>query len=150
MMKQFELEQGIMDCWHIVDDLKVLSEAVVEDDQMTMDKVSNITIGMEELYQLKFDKLFRTFEEFLKIYYALHREVESLRHEVTDLKSEQDEIEEANALAAQESLARIHSALEKEFNPENKSLDELFLEEEEAQSHAWDEDDRIEDEFGFN
>jgi ribosome-binding ATPase YchF (GTP1/OBG family) len=96
-MNQFDLEQGIMSCWHIVSDLNMLSEAAVEDDSMTMDRVSNITMGLEELYELKFDKLFRTFEDFLKVYYSLKKEVEELRREVKILRQEQEEIEEANA-----------------------------------------------------
>lgn len=67
MSKQFDLEQSIMDCWHVVDDLKVLTEAILDGPKpLTEDEITNITIGMEQLYQLKFDKCFRTFEDYLK------------------------------------------------------------------------------------
>ena len=153
MTDQFDLEQGIMTCWNVTSDLDVLFEELCENSYYTMDNASNFVLGLNTIYEAKFSKLFRTFEEFLKTHYALIKEVEELRLEVYDLKNEQEKIEEANALAAQESLVRAHAALEKEFNPESKSLSELFAEEEESQIHAWDEDDRIdfvEDEFGFN
>jgi len=68
MSIQFELEQQIMDCWHVVDDLKVVSESLVEDD-LDPEKAANILIGMENLYQLKFDRMFRTFEKLQKEHY---------------------------------------------------------------------------------
>ena len=66
MKDRFDLEQQILDCWRIVDDLKLLSEYVIEDPSSTKDSISNVTIGLEQLYQIKFDKLFRTFEELVR------------------------------------------------------------------------------------
>lgn len=74
----FDLEQQILDCWHIVDDLKVLEEGVL-DKGISVDEIANISIGLEKLYQLKFEKLFNTFEnhcrEFHKYrkFYELHQ-----------------------------------------------------------------------------
>ena len=62
-MDRFELEQQILDCWHIVDELKTLSEAVC-DNNLSTDQTANILTGLQQLYQLKFDKLFQTFEKF--------------------------------------------------------------------------------------
>jgi hypothetical protein len=70
-MKQFDLEQQIMSCWNIVDDLDVLLEEVCEGEPMTTDRMANIVLGMKEMYDIKFNKLFRTFEDFLKEYYNL-------------------------------------------------------------------------------
>jgi hypothetical protein len=72
-MKQFDLEQDIMACWNIVEDLKLLNEFSCESREFNRDKVSNICLGLEELYDLKFQKLFRTFEGFLKEYYELKK-----------------------------------------------------------------------------
>jgi hypothetical protein len=67
-MDRFDLEQQIMDCWQITDDLKVLTEYVLEhgEEALNIDTVANITIGLQQLYNLKFDKMFRTFEVLLK------------------------------------------------------------------------------------
>ncbi|CAB4124324.1 hypothetical protein UFOVP49_162 [uncultured Caudovirales phage] len=60
-MNNFDVEQGILDCWHITDDLKILAEGVL-DGNLNNDDVANVLIGLQALYQLKFDKLFQTHE----------------------------------------------------------------------------------------
>ena len=66
MKNQFELEQQIMDCWGVIDDIKILTEHVLEDEDANTDSISNALIGIENLYNLKFEKLFRTFESTLE------------------------------------------------------------------------------------
>jgi hypothetical protein len=63
---QFDLEQDIMNCWQVVDDLKTFSRRYLDGDKMTEDEVANIMIGLESLYQIKFEQLFGTFEQCLK------------------------------------------------------------------------------------
>ena len=62
---RFDMEQEIFQCWHITDDLNVLLEAVVEKD-ISKDEISNILLGLEQLYNQKFSRLFSTFEELIK------------------------------------------------------------------------------------
>jgi hypothetical protein len=57
---RFDLEQEIMGCWNVVDELKLL---VDKWDNITEDEKLNIIIGMASLYQLKFDVMFNTFED---------------------------------------------------------------------------------------
>jgi hypothetical protein len=60
---RFDLEQEILDCWRVVDDLKVvlaISEA------QDWDRVQNAILGMRELYEHRFDHLFKTFTECIK------------------------------------------------------------------------------------
>lgn len=64
MNKLYELEQQILDCWGICEDLDILFEAVL-DKELDVDKVSNILLGMKELYHLKFEKCFNTYEKVL-------------------------------------------------------------------------------------
>lgn len=65
MNTQFDLEQQILDCWGICEDLDTLMEGVMDRD-MTQDDIANVLIGMKALYQLKFSKTFETFERLLK------------------------------------------------------------------------------------
>ena len=65
MKTRFDLEQDIHDCWNITKDIDTLLVGVVEKD-LTRDQISNILLGMQELYSLKFDNLFSTFEEMIK------------------------------------------------------------------------------------
>ena len=66
MSTAFDLEQQIMSAWQIVDDLKILtdSEALTEDQRL------NILLGLQALYQLKFEQLFNTFEQLLREHYV--------------------------------------------------------------------------------
>jgi hypothetical protein len=63
-MSRFDLEQQIMSCWQIVDDIKIVDEYVLEGG-LTKDQISNALLGMQEIYQMKFDKLFRNFESLV-------------------------------------------------------------------------------------
>ena len=67
-MIQFDLEQQIMDCWGIVDDIKCLSK-IEEIRSMTQDERQNYMLGLETIYQAKFEILFDLFEKFIKEYY---------------------------------------------------------------------------------
>jgi hypothetical protein len=58
---QFDMEQQIMTCWNVCEDLDTLMEGVLERD-MTRDRITNALMGMKELYQLKFETLFENFE----------------------------------------------------------------------------------------
>jgi hypothetical protein len=55
MKDRFDLEQEIMQCWNVVDDLKLLSEK----NKLTNEHVDAIIA----LYTVKFETLFETFEE---------------------------------------------------------------------------------------
>ena len=65
MYDRFEHEQQIMKCWSVVDDLKDLQEFVLETD-LSKEQIFNILMGMSEMYQHRFDKLFRTFEASIR------------------------------------------------------------------------------------
>ena len=66
MSDRFDLEQEILDCWHVTDDLDMLLEHIMETETLDRDKVSNIVLGMKELYHLKFERCFDTFEKLIQ------------------------------------------------------------------------------------
>ena len=61
---RFDFEQQIMACWNVTSDIKTVTEylldAPLEVDRE--DKIANMLLGIEALYEAKFDKLFRQFE----------------------------------------------------------------------------------------
>ena len=65
----FDLEQQILQCWNVVDDIKLLYNHFGDDprfeglDPKAEDEMMNLLLGLESMYQLKFDKMFRTFED---------------------------------------------------------------------------------------
>ena len=59
---RFGLEQAILDSWKITDDLKVFLDKYEE---LSEDSQLNILIGMNELAELRFQKLWEIFEELV-------------------------------------------------------------------------------------
>ena len=64
-----KLEGQILDCWKITDDLDTLFEAILESG-LSPDQISNILLGLKDLYSLKFEKTFHVFEELVAEYYG--------------------------------------------------------------------------------
>lgn len=60
-----DLESKIMDCWNIIDDMRVLTEGVLEKD-LSKDQIANVLLGLETLYQLKFEKLFDEYSKMIR------------------------------------------------------------------------------------
>ena len=65
MTDRFDLEQEIMKCWNVTDDIDLLYENVLEK-EMSTDDIANVLLGMKTLYQMKFEKCFETFEDLIK------------------------------------------------------------------------------------
>lgn len=67
---RFDHEQQIMACWLITNDIQTVLEYTetlhaVPPEQL--DQLQNMLIGMISLYDQKFDKLFKMFEESLRV-----------------------------------------------------------------------------------
>lgn len=68
---QFDLEQQIMHCWNVCEDLQILYTFILDSSECekvpaaVVDKISNALLGMETMYNMKFDRLFNTFERYL-------------------------------------------------------------------------------------
>lgn len=63
---RFDLETDIMNCWSIVEDIKELNRCMLDRRKMTEDEVSNYLLGLETIYQVKFERLFETFEKLVR------------------------------------------------------------------------------------
>ena len=66
LFKAYDMEQHIMDCWCVCDDLKLVAEFIDSQDKMSMENLSKILHGMQQLYQLKFERLFSDHEQLIK------------------------------------------------------------------------------------
>lgn len=62
MSNRFDLEQQIMACWSVVEDIDLVYEAHGDVDK----ELANVLLGLKTLYQLKFEKLFHIFESCVK------------------------------------------------------------------------------------
>lgn len=64
MADRFDLEQSIMKCWNVTEDIYLVYENVM-DTEMTTDQIANALLGMHQMYEMKFEKLFKQFEELV-------------------------------------------------------------------------------------
>lgn len=69
---RFDMEQQIMTCWSVCEDLDTLCEGVL-DREMNTDKIANVIVGMKDLYHLKFEKLWDQFESMCREYCELEK-----------------------------------------------------------------------------
>jgi len=61
MVDRFDLEQQIMKCWNVTDDIDLLYRTYYNSDTMSKDEVANYLIGIEAIYNARFEELFNTF-----------------------------------------------------------------------------------------
>ncbi len=55
-----------MTCWAVVDDIKALNNQYMNVGNMTQDQVANYLLGLETIYQVKFEQLRAIFEQMIE------------------------------------------------------------------------------------
>lgn len=75
-MTIFEIEQEIMKAWHVIDDIQLLKENVMETN-MSRDEIANALVGLESIYNMRFIKLFGVLEDLCKEYHAIRKQNEN-------------------------------------------------------------------------
>ena len=83
MTHQFDLEQQILECWRVTDDINMLYKAVL-DTSISRDDIANTLLGLKHLYDLKFDRTFGTYEAHLSDYYQARRTAEAAYEPVVE------------------------------------------------------------------
>jgi hypothetical protein len=62
MTDRFDLEQDIMKCWNVIEDLQNLYDC----EGLTEDQQQNYLLGMITIYEVKFNKLWESFEHCVR------------------------------------------------------------------------------------
>lgn len=66
MKNRFDLEQEIMQCWNVVDDINLLYENVSNMNNFEkQDEIANFLLGIKTIYNARFEQMFKTFEDCL-------------------------------------------------------------------------------------
>lgn len=65
MSDRFDLEEQMLNCWNVTKDINVLTEGVMEKD-LTKDQIANALMGLEQMYDLKFDNMWTTFTKLIE------------------------------------------------------------------------------------
>ena len=66
---RFLLEQKLLDCWHVTDDINTVAEYIGENPDIPAkerDLLLNMLVGMQELYHLKFNSTLDLFGELVQ------------------------------------------------------------------------------------
>ena len=67
MSKLYDLEPHIMDCWSVCNDLESVFKQIGDGERdPTQDEMMNALMGMQQLYQWKFEQLFFKYEQVHK------------------------------------------------------------------------------------
>jgi len=88
-MKILDLEQQILNLWNIIDDLRDINNFVLEDPSIDIqppegyDKIANLLLGIQSLYQMKFERTWSTFEEVCREYHFYRKETKE-DHDYTE------------------------------------------------------------------
>ena len=63
MYNRFDLEESISACRHIMEDIELLNEDVMESPkELSRDEICNYLLGLETIYGRRFEKMSRIFE----------------------------------------------------------------------------------------
>ena len=66
MPKLYDLEPMIMDCWQVCNDLEVVFRQIGDGErEPTPDELMNALLGMQQLYQWKFEQLYFKYEQVI-------------------------------------------------------------------------------------
>lgn len=61
-MNRFDLEQNILKCWNVTEDIDLLYRRIMDGPDMSKDEIANYLLGMSTIYNAKFDETFNQFE----------------------------------------------------------------------------------------
>ena len=59
MSDHFDLEQNIMQCWNVCDDIQLMLD---QWDNLDEDAKQNYLIGLKQMYQMKFERTWGSYE----------------------------------------------------------------------------------------
>jgi hypothetical protein len=63
MTDRFDLEQNIMQCWNVTDDIQLMLDHW---DKLDEDQCMNYLIGLKQMYQMKFERCWDSFEQCVR------------------------------------------------------------------------------------
>lgn len=65
-MNRFDLEQEILNCWRVTDDIDLLYRRVMDGPPMTEDDIANFLLGLKTVYNARFEHTWDVFEECIR------------------------------------------------------------------------------------
>lgn len=62
---RFDLEQQLLQCWGVVDDLNVVYKQF-DHSELSPDEIQNALLGLATIYEMKFQQMFDTFSKLIQ------------------------------------------------------------------------------------
>ena len=115
MLDRFDFEQDMMNCWHVVDDIKQLT-AMVTDRNASTDNIADVLLGLQVLYNDRFTQLLDGFETL--VFENFEKQVDNNVTDATWMESESDR---ADNIVSAEMLEQYNNL--KSGNKEQKDID---------------------------
>ena len=119
MIDKFDFEQDMMNCWHVVDDIKQLT-AMVTDREASTDNIANVLLGLQVLYNDRFTQLLDGFETL--VFENFEKHVDDNKNDI-DAAWMESESDRADNIVAAEMLDQYNNL--KRDNKEQKDIDNL-------------------------
>ena len=70
----FHLEQQIQDCWKVTDDMALVARHIINTSELSDAKVMyKYIVAIKDLYEIKFQNMWDTFEKLSKEYHTAHK-----------------------------------------------------------------------------
>jgi hypothetical protein len=67
----FDLEQQMLECWNVTKDIELVTHHLVDhSDRYSDDDIMNKYFAIKDLYELKFEQMWDTFEQVCKEYHS--------------------------------------------------------------------------------
>jgi hypothetical protein len=78
MNKIQDMEQQLLRCWEITEDLWLVANEHEDNDD-----ISNKVLGLKHVYEMRFNKLWDLYEKTVTEYYAMRNELKELKDGTT-------------------------------------------------------------------
>lgn len=71
-VSRFDLEEQLIECWNVIGDIRLVADHIADSrefeslDLKDLDKILNLLLGLEHIYEVKFNRAFDTFEKLVE------------------------------------------------------------------------------------
>ena len=91
--KNFDLEQAILRCWHICDDIEDMIAVIRQNDTLQEDIIQMLE-GFRTVYHMRFERTFGIYEDVCHGLHQTRREREALAQQVQEFEEAMDSVAE--------------------------------------------------------
>jgi hypothetical protein len=84
---RFDFEQQILKCWGVTTDINDVYKHFYEKEKIDNDELANVLLGLETLYNIRFEEVFSMFEKCIAREHLLQKKLEEAQLEAALYKN---------------------------------------------------------------